>query len=110
MRGIALFVHENYCRIHHKIDSMTLGEKFDMGRNALLGAKIDSEEGCVATGTGSTNVHEQVTDKTKELTARSGGLVVNLRGYQNDIRREKIRMEKKANEEAEYEIDRLLYS
>jgi len=102
MEEARVFVFENYCRIHHKIDSMTLGEKFDMGRNALLGAKIDSEEGCVAMGTGSTNVHEQVIDKTKELTARSGGLVVNLRGYQNDIRREKIRREKKANEEAEY--------
>jgi len=114
MEEARVFVFENYCRIHHKIDLTTLGEKLamdrdraerwivDLIRNALLDAKIDSEEGCVAMGTGSTNVHEQVIDKTKELTARSGGLVVNLRGYQNDIRREKIRREKKANEEAEY--------
>mmetsp|Transcript_7052 Transcript_7052/g.12625 ORF Transcript_7052/g.12625 Transcript_7052/m.12625 type:complete len:521 (+) Transcript_7052:204-1766(+) len=114
MEEARVFVFENYCRIHHKIDLTTLGEKLamdrdraerwivDLIRNALLDAKIDSEEGCVVMGTGSTSVYEQVMDKTKELTARSGGLVVNLRGYQNDIRREKIRREKKANEEAEY--------
>ena len=52
-------------------------------------------------GTGSTSVYEQVMDKTRDLTARSGGLVVNLRGYVNDARREKIRKERKATEEAE---------
>jgi hypothetical protein len=39
-------------------------------------------------------------EKTKELTARSGGLVVNLRGYMNDIKRDKMR--KKAALDAEY--------
>mmetsp|Transcript_25161 Transcript_25161/g.54218 ORF Transcript_25161/g.54218 Transcript_25161/m.54218 type:complete len:519 (+) Transcript_25161:152-1708(+) len=114
MEEARVFVFENYCRIHHKIDLTTLGEKLamdreraerwivDLIRNALLDAKIDSEEGCVVMGTGSTSVHEQVMDKTKELTARSGGLVVNLRGYMNDIKREKIRKEKKAKEDAEY--------
>jgi hypothetical protein len=34
-------------------------------------------------GTGSTSVYEQVMEKTRGLTARSGGLVVNLRGYMN---------------------------
>ncbi|KAL7542904.1 hypothetical protein ACHAXR_013537 [Thalassiosira sp. AJA248-18] len=114
MEEARVFVFENYCRIHHKIDLTTLGEKLamdrdraerwivDLIRNALLDAKIDSEEGCVVMGTGSTSVYEQVMDKTKELTARSGGLVVNLRGYMNDVRREKIRRERKAKEEAEY--------
>lgn len=116
MEEARVFVFENYCRIHHKIDLTTLGEKLamdrgraerwivDLIRNALLDAKIDSEEGCVVMGTGSANVYEQVMEKTKELTARSGGLVVNLRGYQNDVRREKIRRERKAREamEAEY--------
>mmetsp|Transcript_7905 Transcript_7905/g.14299 ORF Transcript_7905/g.14299 Transcript_7905/m.14299 type:complete len:523 (-) Transcript_7905:123-1691(-) len=116
MEEARIFVFENYCRIHHKIDLTTLGEKLamdrdraerwivDLIRNALLDAKIDSEEGCVVMGTGSTSVYEQVMEKTKELTARSGGLVVNLRGYQNDLRREKVRTERQAKEamEAEY--------
>ncbi|EED95284.1 hypothetical protein THAPSDRAFT_27083 [Thalassiosira pseudonana CCMP1335] len=113
MEEARVFVFENYCRIHHKIDLTTLGEKLamdrdraerwivDLIRNALLDAKIDSEEGCVVMGTGSTSVYEQVMDKTRDLTARSGGLVVNLRGYVNDARREKIRKERKATEEAE---------
>ncbi|KAL7555254.1 hypothetical protein ACHAWF_018912 [Thalassiosira exigua] len=116
MEEARVFVFENYCRIHHKIDLTTLGEKLamdrdraerwivDLIRNALLDAKIDSEEGCVVMGTGSTSVYEQVMERTKELTARSGGLVVNLRSYMNDVGREKIRKEKRAKEamEAEY--------
>jgi len=114
MEEARVFVFENYCRIHHKIDLTTLGEKLamdrdraerwivDLIRNALLDAKIDSEEGCVVMGTGSTTVYEQVMDKTKELTARSAGLVANLRGYTNDVKREKIRSETKAREDAEY--------
>lgn len=113
MEEARVFVFENYCRIHHKIDLTTLGEKLamdrdraerwivDLIRNALLDAKIDSEEGCVVMGTGSTTVYEQVMDKTKELTARSGGLVANLRGYTNDVKREKIRNEREAKESAE---------
>lgn len=114
MEEARVFVFENYCRIHHKIDLTTLGEKLamdrnraerwivDLIRNALLDAKIDSEEGCVVMGTGSTSVYEKVMDRTKELTARSGGLVVNLRSYMNDVKRDKIRKEKKTREEAEY--------
>lgn len=113
MEEARVFVFENYCRIHHKIDLTTLGEKLamdreraerwivDLIRNALLDAKIDSEEGCVVMGTGSTTVYEQVMEKTKELNARSGGLVSNLRGYMNDIKREKARKERQAKE-AEY--------
>lgn len=113
MEEARVFVFENYCRIHHKIDLTTLGEKLamdrdraerwivDLIRNALLDAKIDSEEGCVVMGAGNTSVYEQVMEKTRELTARSGGLAANLRGYVNDVRREKIKMERKARE-AEY--------
>lgn len=114
MEEARVFVFENYCRIHHKIDLTILGQKLamdrdraerwivDLIRNALLDAKIDSEEGCVVMGTGSTSVHEQVMERTKELTARSGGLVSNLRGYMNDIKREKVRRERKSREEGEY--------
>ncbi|KAL9191238.1 hypothetical protein ACHAXT_000944 [Thalassiosira profunda] len=115
MEEARVFVFENYCRIHHKIDLSTLGEKLamdrdraerwivDLIRNALLDAKIDSEAGCVVMGAGNTSVYEQVMERTKELTARSGGLVVNLRGYQNDVRREKARKARKAKEDMEAE-------
>lgn len=115
MEEARVFVFENYCRIHHKIDLTTLGEKLamdrdraerwivDLIRNALLDAKIDSEEGCVVMGTGSTSVHEQVMDKTKELTARSAGLVANFRSAMNDVRRERMRRERKAREAMEGE-------
>ncbi len=108
-----MFVFENYCRIHHKIDLATLGEKLamdreraerwivDLIRNALLDAKIDSEDGCVVMGTGSTSVYEQVMEKTRELNARSSGLVSNLRGYMNDVRKEKAKRERKAREAME---------
>jgi hypothetical protein len=46
-------------------------------------------------------------EKTRGLTARSGGLVVNLRGYMNNIRREKSR--KKAAMEAEYNYCEIHY-
>lgn len=107
------FVFENYCRIHHKVALKTLGEKLamspekaerwivDLIRNAMLDAKIDSEEGCVVMGAGTVSVYEQVMDKTRDLTARSAGLTSNLRGYLNDVRRAKIAREKKAREELE---------
>lgn len=113
MEEARVFVFENYCRIHHKIDLATLGEKLamdreraerwivDLIRNALLDAKIDSEEGCVVMGTGSTSVYEQVMEKTRELNARSSGLVSNLRGYMNDVRKEKAKRERKARDAME---------
>ena len=113
MEEARVFVFENYCRIHHKIDLTTLGEKLamdryraerwivDLIRNALLDAKIDSEEGCVVMGTGSTSVYEQVMEKTRELTARSGGLVANLRGFVNDVRREKMKKVRRERESME---------
>jgi translation initiation factor 3 subunit E len=112
MEEARVFVFKNYCRVHHKINLSTLGDKLamdrdhaerwivDLIRNALLDAKIDSEMGCVVMGTGSTSVYEQVMEKTRELTARSGALVVNLRGYMIDIKRDKIR--NKAASDAEY--------
>ena len=116
MEEARVFVFENYCRIHHKVDLKDVGEKLamdseraerwivDIIRSAMLDAKIDSEEGCVVMGAGTVSVYEQVMDKTKDLTARSAGLTSNLRGYLNDVKRAKIAREKKAREamEAEY--------
>merc|ERR1712071_197486 len=62
MEEARVFVFENYCRIHNKIDLSALGKKLamnqeeaerwivDLIRNADLDAKIDSEEGCVVMG------------------------------------------------------------
>jgi len=110
MEEARVFVFENYCRIHHKIDLKNLGEKLamdrdraerwivDLIRNAMLDAKIDSEEGCVVMGAGTVSVYEQVMEKTRDLTARSGGLAANLRGYLNDVKRAKSNRERKARE------------
>jgi translation initiation factor 3 subunit E len=113
MEEARIFVFENYCRIHHKIDLSNLGDKLamdrdvaekwivDLIRNAMLDAKIDSEEGCVVMGAGTVSVYEQIMDKTRDLTSRSAGLTSNMRGYLNDVRRAKIAREKRAREEAE---------
>jgi translation initiation factor 3 subunit E len=113
MEEARVFVFENYCRIHHKIDLTNLGEKLamdrdraerwivDLIRNAMLDAKIDSEEGCVVMGAGTVSVYEQVMEKTRDLTARSGGLASNLRGYLNEQRRNKANRDRKAREAME---------
>jgi translation initiation factor 3 subunit E len=60
MEEAHVFVFENYCRIHNRIDVMALGKKLamnqdeaerwivDLIRNAALDAKIVSQVGCVA--------------------------------------------------------------
>jgi hypothetical protein len=40
-------------------------------------------------------------EKTRDLTARSGGLAANLRGYLNDVKRAKSHRERKAREAME---------
>jgi translation initiation factor 3 subunit E len=113
MEEARVFVFENYCRIHHKIDLQNLGDKLamdkeraerwivDLIRDAMLDAKIDSEEGCVVMGAGTVSVYEQVMEKTRDLTARSAGLQSGLRGYLNDVRKAKMAREKKAREAME---------
>jgi len=114
MEESRVFVFENYCRIHHKIDLAALGEKLamdrdraerwivDLIRNALLDAKIDSEEGCVVMGTGegSGNAREALMERTRDLTARNGALAVNLRNHLNDCKRDQINKEKKDKSDA----------
>lgn len=111
MEEARVFVFENYCRIHHKIDLSALGEKLamdqaraerwivDLIRNALLDAKIDSEEKCVVMGGDPQNIYEQVMEKTRDLNLRSGTLAGNLSSMLNEARKEKARKAREALEE-----------
>lgn len=111
MEEARVFVFENYCRIHDKIDLGTIGAKLamdqeeaerwivDLIRNALLDAKIDTEGGCVAMGTESQSVYEQVMERTRDLNVRSAAMVQNLRTVVSDAKKEKARKARAALEE-----------
>mmetsp|Transcript_31129 Transcript_31129/g.45711 ORF Transcript_31129/g.45711 Transcript_31129/m.45711 type:complete len:517 (-) Transcript_31129:46-1596(-) len=111
MEEARVFVFENYCRIHHKIDLSALGEKLamdqdqaerwivDLIRNALLDAKIDSEERCVVMGADSQSVYEQVMERTRDLNVRSGTLAQNLATVLKEAKKEKARKVRAALEE-----------
>mmetsp|Transcript_24157 Transcript_24157/g.37270 ORF Transcript_24157/g.37270 Transcript_24157/m.37270 type:complete len:169 (-) Transcript_24157:197-703(-) len=111
MEEARVFVFENYCRIHHKIDLGALGEKLamdqdqaerwivDLIRNALLDAKIDSEAKCVVMGADTQSVYEQVMDRTRDLSLRSGTLALNLSNVMNEARKEKEKKARAAMEE-----------
>jgi len=114
MEEARVFVFENYCRIHRKIDLDVLGTKLamdresaerwivDLIRNALLDAKIDSEEGCVVMGSEEPSVYEQVMEKTRDLNLRSLTLSQNLRSILGEARKEKARKARAALEEEDY--------
>merc|ERR1712194_921671 len=101
MEEARVFVFENYCRVHHKIDLNSLGQKLamdqqhterwivDLIRNALLDAKIDSEERCVVMGADTATVYEQVMEKTRDLNIRSGSMVMNLANFLGEAKKEK---------------------
>eukprot|EP00529_Nitzschia_sp_RCC80_P022491 CAMPEP_0113486020 /NCGR_PEP_ID=MMETSP0014_2-20120614/24782_1 /TAXON_ID=2857 /ORGANISM="Nitzschia sp." /LENGTH=496 /DNA_ID=CAMNT_0000379681 /DNA_START=160 /DNA_END=1647 /DNA_ORIENTATION=+ /assembly_acc=CAM_ASM_000159 len=90
MEEARVFVFENYCRIHNKIDLTNLGGKLamnedeaerwivDLIRNAELDAKIDSEQGCVVMGDSVQSTYEQVMERTRDLNVRSAALSGNL--------------------------------
>lgn len=111
MEEARVFVFENYCRIHNKIDLSALGTKLamnkeeaerwivDLIRNADLDAKIDSEQGCVVMGGSHQNIYEQVMQRTQDLNVRSATLVQNLTNMMNEARKEKAKMERAAREE-----------
>jgi translation initiation factor 3 subunit E len=79
MEEARVFVFENYCRIHDKIDLGVLGEKLamppdqaerwivDLIRNADLDAKIDSEHNCVVMRGTSQSIYEQVMERTDAI-------------------------------------------
>lgn len=111
MEEARVFVFENYCRIHDKIDLNTLAAKLamdqeaaerwivDLIRNALLDAKIDSEEGSVIMGTDSQSVYEQVMEKTRDLNIRSATMVQNLKHVVHEARKVKAKNARAALEE-----------
>ncbi|KAG7364667.1 eIF3 subunit 6 N terminal domain containing protein [Nitzschia inconspicua] len=107
MEEARVFVFENYCRIHNKIDLSALGKKLamneneaerwivDLIRNADLDAKIDSEEGCVVMGGSYQSTYEQVMERTRDLNVRSATMVQTLQTVLNNARKERA---KKARE------------
>lgn len=111
MEEARVFVFENYCRIHDKIDLNTLSAKLamdqeaaerwivDLIRNALLDAKIDSEDGCVIMGTDARSVYQQVMEKTRDLNIRSATMVQNLKNVVKEARQLKAKNAKDALEE-----------
>jgi hypothetical protein len=74
---------QTYCRIHQTIDTKLLAERLNMGieaaerwitnliLNARLNAKIDSKAGTVVMGTQTQSVHEQLVEKSKQLSVRT---------------------------------------
>ena len=113
MEEARVFVFENYCRIHNKIDLTALGDKLamnkdeaerwivDLIRNAELDAKIDSDEGCVVMGGSAQSIYEQVMERTRDLNVRSATLTQNLNNVLNEARKEKEKKEKAAREAME---------
>lgn len=114
MEEARVFVFENYCRIHNKIDLAALGTKLamnpeeaerwivDLIRNADLDAKIDTQEGCVVMGGGVVpTIHEQVMERTRDLNVRSATLVQGLNNVLNEARKEKAKRERASREEME---------
>mmetsp|Transcript_50902 Transcript_50902/g.58852 ORF Transcript_50902/g.58852 Transcript_50902/m.58852 type:complete len:516 (+) Transcript_50902:109-1656(+) len=113
MEEARVFVFENYCRIHNKIDLEALGKKLamnedeaerwivDLIRNANLDAKIDSKEGCVVMGGSVQSVYEQVMERTRDLNVRSAAMAQNLNKLLGQARKEKTKREIDSREEAE---------
>jgi len=111
MEEARVFVFENYCRIHNKIDLKALGDKLamdqdqaerwivDLIRNADLDAKIDSEERCVVMGGNPQSIYEQVMDRTRDLNVRSATMSQTLNNVLNEARKEKAKKERAALEE-----------
>jgi translation initiation factor 3 subunit E len=113
MEEARVFVFENYCQIHDKVDLKVLGAKLamdqeaaehwivDLIRNALLDAKIDSEQGCVVMSADNRSVYEQVMEKTRDLNLRSAGLAQNLENFVANVRKSNAKKAREALEEEE---------
>ena len=111
MEEARVFVFENYCRIHNKIDLKALGEKLamdqveaekwivDLIRNADLDAKIDSTNGCVVMGGSPQSIYEQVMERTRDLNVRSATLAQNLNHLLTEARKDKAKRDKDSREE-----------
>jgi len=90
LKSARLYIFENYCRIHGRIDLRMLAQKLNMEQiaaekwivamvsDAQLNAKIDSQSGHVILGVQPPDVYQQVIEKTKGLSFRSYVLAQNL--------------------------------
>ena len=106
MEEARIFVFENYCRIHNKIDLRTLGEKLamdqeaaerwivDLIRNADFQAKIDSSLQCVVMGADTQSIYEQVMERTRDLNVRSATLAQNLQNLVTEAKKEKAKKDR----------------
>ncbi|KAJ9519028.1 hypothetical protein QJQ45_026293 [Haematococcus lacustris] len=86
LENARLFVFETYCRIHQTIDITLLAERLNMDLqaaekwitnlilNARLNAKIDSKSNTVVMGMQAESVHEQLIEKSKQLSMRTFAL------------------------------------
>jgi translation initiation factor 3 subunit E len=112
MEEARIFVFENYCRIHNKIDLASLGAKLamdqdraerwivDLIRHADLDAKIDSTAGCVVMGTGNPQtIHETVVERTRDLSVRATTLTQNLAHVLAEARKDRMKREQLAREQ-----------
>lgn len=111
MEEARIFVFENYCRIHNKIDLDVLSEKLAMETNAAerwivdlirsvsLDAKIDAEERCVVMGCGEKNVSELIMEKMKDANVRSGVLVGNMSSLVIETKKRKEKMLAEADDD-----------
>uniref|UniRef100_A0A7S0IPH7 Eukaryotic translation initiation factor 3 subunit E n=1 Tax=Calcidiscus leptoporus TaxID=127549 RepID=A0A7S0IPH7_9EUKA len=90
LKSARLYIFENYCRIHERIDLSMLAKKLNMEHiaaekwivkmvsDAQLNAKIDSQSGHVILGVQPPDVYQQVIEKTKGLSFRSYVLAQNI--------------------------------
>lgn len=113
MEEARVFLFENYCRIHHKIDLKALGFKFlamdpadaerwivDLIRHSdvLQSAKVQ-EDDCVIMELEPTSIYEQVMDRTRDLNVRSATLSQQIQNRLAEARKEKAKRERAAREE-----------
>lgn len=121
MEEARVFLFENYCRIHHKIDLKALGFKFlamdpadaerwmvDLIRHSDVlqqqagagngGAKVQQDD-CVIMELEPQSVYEQVMDRTRDLNVRSATLVQSLQNRSVEAKKEKAKRERAAREE-----------
>jgi translation initiation factor 3 subunit E len=110
MEEARVFVFENYCRIHNKIDLQTIATRLgmdsataekwivDLIRKASMDAVIDGD--CVVMGdqTPST-IYEYVMDKSRDWNVRSATLVQNLHNVVDEARKEKAKRQQQERED-----------
>mmetsp|Transcript_11364 Transcript_11364/g.25305 ORF Transcript_11364/g.25305 Transcript_11364/m.25305 type:complete len:532 (-) Transcript_11364:63-1658(-) len=121
MEEARVFLFENYCRIHHKIDLKALDFKFlamdpaeaerwmvDLIRQSDVlqqqssggsaAAKVQQDD-CVIMELEPQSIYEQVMDRTRDLNVRSATLSQSLQNRLVEAKKEKAKRERAAREE-----------